>query len=60
LGINVTEYFLLNYNSAESRTLPDSAIIPISENLDAVILLDKVFSNSELAGKGKSGANQSG
>jgi hypothetical protein len=53
LGTGVLEYFLLNYNSAKSRTLPDSAVIPISEILNAIILLDKVFLNSELAGKGK-------
>jgi hypothetical protein len=57
LGISVTEYSLLNYNLAESRTLPDSAVIPTSKNLNTAILLDEIFSNSELAGKRKSGAN---
>ena len=47
----VPKYFLLNHNSAESRTLPDSTIIPISEILDTAILLNKIFPNSELAGK---------
>jgi hypothetical protein len=60
LGTGVTEYSLLNHNLAESRILPDSAITPISENLDAAILLDKIFSNSELMGKKKSEANQNG
>jgi hypothetical protein len=57
LGIGVSEYFLLNHNLAESRILPDSVIISTSEILDTAILLDEVFSNSELAGEGKSGAN---
>ena len=58
MGINVSEYFLLNYNSAESRTLPDSIIISILEILEITILLDEIFPNSELAGKEKSGINQ--
>jgi hypothetical protein len=53
LGNGVPEYFLLNHNSAESRILPDSAVIPISKILNAAILLNKIFPNSELAGKGK-------
>jgi hypothetical protein len=53
LGTGVPEYFLLNHNLAESRILPDSAVIPISEILDTIILLDKVFPNSELARKKK-------
>jgi hypothetical protein len=57
LGTDVTEYFLLNYNLTESRTLPDSAIIPTLKNLNAAILLDKIFPNFELTEKGKLGAN---
>jgi hypothetical protein len=57
LGNGVPEYSLLNHDLAESRTLPDSAIIPISEILDTAILLNKIFSNSELAGEGKLKAN---
>jgi hypothetical protein len=57
LGTGVPEYSLLNHNLTESRTLPDSAIIPISEILDAAILLNKIFFNSELAGEGKLGVN---
>jgi hypothetical protein len=57
LGTGVPKYFLLNYNLAESRTLPDSAVILISEILDAAISLNKVFSNSELTGEGKLGTN---
>jgi hypothetical protein len=57
LGIGVPEYSLLNYNLAKSRTLPDSAIISISEILNTAILLNKIFFNSELAGKRKSEAN---
>jgi hypothetical protein len=53
LNINVPKYSLLNYNLAKSRILPDSAVIPTSEILDAAILLNKIFSNSELAGEGK-------
>jgi hypothetical protein len=51
LGTGVPEYFLLNHNLAESRILPDSAVIPISEILDTIILLNKVFPNSELTRK---------
>jgi hypothetical protein len=57
LGTGVTEYSLLNYNLAESRILPDSAVIPTSENSDTAILLDEIFLNFELTGEGKSGAN---
>jgi hypothetical protein len=53
LNTGVPEYFLLNHNLAESRTLPDSAIISISEISDTAILLNKVFPNSELAGEKK-------
>jgi hypothetical protein len=57
LDTGVPKYSLLNYNSAESRTLPDSAVILISKISDTAILLDKVFFNFELAREGKSGAN---
>jgi hypothetical protein len=57
LGIGVPKYFSLNHNLAESRTLSDSAVIPTSEISDTAISLDKIFSNSELAGKEKLGAN---
>jgi hypothetical protein len=60
LGIGVSEYFLLNHNLAESRTLPDSIVIPTSKISDTAILLNKIFPNSELAGKRKSEANQNG
>jgi hypothetical protein len=60
LNTGVTEYFLLNHNLTESRTLPDSAVIPTSKNLDAAILLNKVFPNSELTREGKLKINQSG
>jgi hypothetical protein len=53
LDTGVPEYSLLNHNLTESRILPDSAVISTLEILNAVILLDKVFSNSELTGKGK-------
>jgi hypothetical protein len=59
LGTGVTKYSLLNHNSAESRILSNSAIIPTSENSDTTILLNEIFPNSELAGKEKSEANQS-
>jgi hypothetical protein len=49
--------FLLNHNSAESRTLLDSAIIPTSKILNTAISLNEVFPNSELAEKGKSEIN---
>jgi hypothetical protein len=49
LGTGVPEYFLLNHNLTESRILPDSAIIPILEISDTAILLNEIFSNSELA-----------
>jgi hypothetical protein len=58
LNTGVPEYFLLNHNSAKSRTLPDSAIISISEILNTAISLNKIFPNSELARKRKSKANQ--
>jgi hypothetical protein len=57
LGTGVPEYSLLNYNLAESRILPDSAVISISEILNAAILLDKVFPNFELAEERKSETN---
>jgi hypothetical protein len=57
LGTGVPEYSLLNHNLAESRILPDSAVISISEILDTAILLNEIFSNSELAGKKKLKAN---
>jgi hypothetical protein len=57
LDTGVPKYSLLNYNLAESRTLPDSAVILISKISDTAILLDKVFFNFELAREGKSGAN---
>jgi hypothetical protein len=53
LDTGVPEYSLLNYNLAESRTLPDLAITPILEILNAIILLNKIFPNSELAKKRK-------
>jgi hypothetical protein len=53
LDTGVPEYFLLNYNLAESRILPDSAVISILEILDTAILLNKIFSNFELAREGK-------
>jgi hypothetical protein len=59
LGIGVPECSLLNHNLAESRTLPDSAVIPTSEISDAAISLNEIFFNSELAGEGKLGVNQS-
>jgi hypothetical protein len=55
--IGVPEYSLLNYNSAESRILPDSAVTPISKILNTAFLLDKIFPNFELTRKGKSEAN---
>jgi hypothetical protein len=60
LDNGVPEYSLLNHNSTESRILPDSAVIPTLKILNAAISLNEVFPNSELAEKGKSGANQSG
>jgi hypothetical protein len=57
LGTGVLEYSLLNHNLAESRILPDSAIIPISEISDTAISLNKIFPNFELAEKGKLKAN---
>jgi hypothetical protein len=57
LDTGVPEYSLLNHNLAESRTLPDSVVIPILEILNTAILLNKVFFNSELTGKGKLGVN---
>jgi hypothetical protein len=53
LDTGVPEYSLLNYNLAESRTLPDLAVTPILEILNAVILLNEIFPNSELAKKRK-------
>jgi hypothetical protein len=53
LDTGVPEYSLLNYNLAESRTLPDLAITPILEILNAIILLNEIFPNSELAKKRK-------
>jgi hypothetical protein len=58
LGNGVPEYSLLNHNSAESRILPDSIVIPTSKISDTAILLDEVFPNSELTKKGKLKANQ--
>jgi hypothetical protein len=49
LSTGVPEYFLLNYNLAESRILPDLAVILTSEILDTAILLNKIFPNFELA-----------
>jgi hypothetical protein len=60
LDTGVPKYFLLNHNLTESRTLPDSAVIPTSEISDTAILLDEIFPNSELAGKGKLETNQNG
>jgi hypothetical protein len=58
LGNDVPEYFSLNYNSAESRILPDSVIISTSKILNAAFSLNEVFPNSELAREKKLGANQ--
>jgi hypothetical protein len=60
LGNGVPECSLLNHNSAESRTLPDSAVTPTLKTLDTAILLNKVFPNSALTGDKKSEANQNG
>jgi hypothetical protein len=57
LGTGVPEYFSLNHNLAESRTLPDSTIIPTLKISNAAILLNKIFPNSELTGKRKSEIN---
>jgi hypothetical protein len=57
LDIEVSEYSLLNYNSAESRILSNLIITLISKISDAVFLLNKVFLNSALAGEGKLKAN---
>jgi hypothetical protein len=59
LDTGVSEYSLLNYNLAESRTLPDSTVISTSEILNTAISLNKIFPNSELTRKRKSRANQS-
>jgi hypothetical protein len=53
LGNGVPKYFLLNHNLAESRILPDSAIIPILKISDTAILLNEIIPNSELAKKKK-------
>jgi hypothetical protein len=57
LGTGVSECSLLNYNSAESRTLPDLAVTSTSKISDTIFLLDKVFPNSALTGEGKLEAN---
>jgi hypothetical protein len=57
LGIKVSKCFLLNYNLAESRILPDLVVTLTLKNLDAVFLLNEVFFNFALAGEGKSKIN---
>jgi hypothetical protein len=57
LGTGVSEYFLLNHNSAESRILPDLAVILILKISDTTFLLDEVFFNFALMGEKKSEAN---
>jgi hypothetical protein len=60
LGTGVSEYSSLNHNLTESRTLPDLAITPTSEILNAAILLNEVFPNFELTEKEKLEINQNG
>jgi hypothetical protein len=53
LGNGIPEYSLLNHNLTESRTLPDSAVIPTLKISNTAFLLNEIFPNFELAGKRK-------